>query len=38
MQTLSKNKISHIAALQQKKYRTEHNEFLVEGKKRVQDF
>jgi|APGre2960657468_1045069.scaffolds.fasta_scaffold02035_5 RNA methyltransferase, TrmH family len=38
MQTLSKNKISHIAALQQKKYRTEHNEFLVEGKKSVQDF
>jgi TrmH family RNA methyltransferase len=38
MQTLSKNKISHIASLQQKKFRLEHNEFLVEGKKSVQDF
>jgi TrmH family RNA methyltransferase len=38
MQTLSKNKISYITSLQQKKYRTEYNEFLVEGKKSVQDF
>ncbi|MFZ9847935.1 MAG: TrmH family RNA methyltransferase [Flavobacteriales bacterium] len=38
MQTLSKNKISQIASLQQKKFRLEHNEFLVEGKKSVQDF
>jgi TrmH family RNA methyltransferase len=38
MQTLSKNKISHIASLQQKKYRTEYHEFLVEGTKSVEDF
>jgi TrmH family RNA methyltransferase len=38
MQTLSKNKISHISSLQQKKFRTEHNEFIVEGKKSVEEF
>lgn len=38
MQTLSKNKISHISSLHQKKYRFEWNEFLVEGKKSVEEF
>jgi len=38
MQTLSKNKISHIVSLQQKKYREEFQEFLVEGKKSVEEF
>ncbi len=38
MQTLSKNKISHIASLQQKKLRIEHQQFVVEGGKGVQEF
>ena len=38
MQTLSKNKISQLASLQQKKYREEFREFLVEGKKSVEEF
>ncbi|GAB4409636.1 MAG: RNA methyltransferase [Bacteroidia bacterium] len=37
MQTLSKAKVKHFAALQQKKYRYLHRMFLVEGEKMVQE-
>ncbi len=35
---ISKNKLSRYTALQQKKYRKLHNEFIVEGKKGVEEF
>ncbi|MFM7022783.1 MAG: TrmH family RNA methyltransferase [Flavobacteriales bacterium] len=35
---ISKNKLSRYASLQQKKYRKLHNEFVVEGRKGVEEF